>query len=251
MAPTDNVFDTFEKCGLQLDTHIKELLQKLGYKSLRAFAQEYPITPDKFDELEDNIRDYLANESNISKLNKLENSKAAKVALFGEVFCDNPSQFSFLTGEKASITSAVELCWNILKENKVPALNFAPIFKSTSLSRVDKTQLAIAAPTNKAPSEILGPTPASCKKPLLEVVRYWMLRNKSHLLTLEDVCVSEETKEIVCNHTDHLKAMAFRIVLDVTDTGKFQILHAMARYVYELEYYFEAKIGNLKPKLAI
>ncbi|KZS02286.1 Uncharacterized protein APZ42_000731, partial [Daphnia magna] len=199
MAPTDNVFDTFEKCGLQLDTHIKELLQKLGYKSLRAFAQEYPITPDKFDELEDNIRDYLANESNISKLNKLENSKAAKVALFGEVFCDNPSQFSFLPGEKASITSAVELCWNILKENKVPALNFAPIFKSTSLSRVDKTQLAIAAPTNKAPSEILGPTPASCKKPLLEVVRYWMLRNKSHLLTLEDVCVSEETKEIVCN----------------------------------------------------
>ncbi|KAK4029025.1 hypothetical protein OUZ56_022040 [Daphnia magna] len=200
MAPTDNVFDTFEKCGLQLDTHIKELLQKLGYKSLRAFAQEYPITPDKFDELEDNIRDYLANESNISKLNKLENSKAAKVALFGEVFCDNPSQFSFLPGEKASITSAVELCWNILK--------------------VDKTQLAIAAPTNKAPSEILGPTPASCKKPLLEVVRYWMLRNKSHLLTLEDVCVSEETKEIVCNHTDHLKAMAFRIVLDVTGYWK-------------------------------
>lgn len=205
MAPTDNVFDTFEKCGLQLDMHIKQLLQKLGYKSLRAFAQEYPITPEKFDELEDNIREYLANQSNITRLNELENSKEAKVALFGEVFWDNPSQFSFLPGEKASITSAVELCWNILKENKVPALNFAPVFRSSPLSRTDKTQLAIAAPTNKKPSEILSPTPTSCKKPLLDVVRYWMLRNKNHVLTLEDVCVSEETKEIMCNHMDHLK----------------------------------------------
>ncbi|KZR97197.1 Uncharacterized protein APZ42_008067 [Daphnia magna] len=61
---------------------------------------------------------HVASASMINKLEKHENSSAEKINLFGELFYENPKQFTFLPGERSSIISAVELCASILKENK-------------------------------------------------------------------------------------------------------------------------------------
>jgi hypothetical protein len=43
MTDAEDVYAIFERCGLQMPKHIINILQKLGYRSLRSFAKEHPV----------------------------------------------------------------------------------------------------------------------------------------------------------------------------------------------------------------
>ena len=43
MTDAEDIYVIFQKCGLQMPNHITNLLKKLGYNSLRSFAQEHPM----------------------------------------------------------------------------------------------------------------------------------------------------------------------------------------------------------------
>ncbi len=86
MTDAEDVYAIFEKIGLQVPKPIKNIPQKLGFRSLRSFAQDHPVGEEKFQDLEDNVRLHIASPSMIDKLNKLEDSSAAKIDLFGEIF---------------------------------------------------------------------------------------------------------------------------------------------------------------------
>lgn len=236
MSQAENVYDTFEKCGLNLPIHIKNLLQKLGYSSLRSFAQEHPIDNDKLQEIEDNIRMHVASASMINKLEKHENSSAEKINLFGELFYENPKQFTFLPGERSSIISAVELCASILKENKIPVLQVNSMFRkhSSVASSLAATRPQLAIDTTKGNAQQfltssnaagMNQLPTSKGRSLLEaasnnwVQRFKQTNNLNY--TLEDFTVCEETRKIVCEHKDHFKATTIRMVFD--DKGYWKI----------------------------
>jgi hypothetical protein len=66
MTDAEDVYTIFEKCGLQMPIHLKNLLKKLGYSSLRSFAQEHPVSEEKLHDMEDNVRLHIASQSMMS-----------------------------------------------------------------------------------------------------------------------------------------------------------------------------------------
>jgi hypothetical protein len=85
MTDAEDVYAIFEKCGLQMPKHIKNILRKLGYRSLRSFTQEHPVGEEKLQDLEDNVRlqpDHrFASPSMIDKLNKHEDISCKNIYL--------------------------------------------------------------------------------------------------------------------------------------------------------------------------
>ena len=66
-----------------MPNHFENLLKKLRYSSLRSFSQEHPVGEEKLQDIEDNVWLHIASPSMIDKL---EDSSAAKIDLFGEMF---------------------------------------------------------------------------------------------------------------------------------------------------------------------
>ncbi|KAK4012184.1 hypothetical protein OUZ56_021284 [Daphnia magna] len=179
---------------------------------------------------------HVASASMINKLEKHENSSAEKINLFGELFYENPKQFTFLSGERSSIISAVELCASILKENKIPVLQVNSMFRkhSSVASSLAATRPQLAIDTTKGNAQQfltssnaagMNQLPISKGRSLLEaasnnwVQRFKQTNNLNY--TLEDFTVCEETRKIVCEHKDHFKATTIRMVFD--DKGYWKI----------------------------
>jgi|LakMenEpi03Aug12_release.lakeMendotaPanAssembly.Ray.scaffolds.fasta_scaffold601966_1 hypothetical protein len=87
MTDAEDVYAIFEKCGLQMPKHIKNILR---YRSLRSFAQEHPVGEEKLQDLEDNVRlqpDHrFASPSMIDKLNKHEDISCENRFIWGNFF---------------------------------------------------------------------------------------------------------------------------------------------------------------------
>ena len=83
---------------------IKCILLKLGYSSFRTLAR---INPDCA-ELEHFVRTILADIDYVADL-----PEAERVSIFGEMFANIPSKFSFMPGEKALIADVVDTAQKI------------------------------------------------------------------------------------------------------------------------------------------
>jgi hypothetical protein len=207
MTDAEDIYVIFQKCGLQMPNHITNLLKKLGYNSLRSFAQEHPIDEQKLQNIEKNVRLHVARPKMIEKLNSLEDPSAAKIDLFGEIFADDPTEFSLLPGERSSITSAVELSATILKEVKIPTVQFASVFKKY----LGFTRSQPAITQEKQGQEIFIPSNTK-RRNLLDNTTHWVKGLKCNY-AVTDFTVDEESKAIFCHHKDHVKPVKTKIVL--------------------------------------
>ena len=152
------------------------------------------------------MRLHVARPKMIEKLNSLEDPSAAKIDLFGEIFADYLTEFSLLPGERSSITSAVELSAIILKEIKIPIVQFAPLFKKHPV--LTRSQPAITQGMQGQDRIISSNTK---RRNLLDNTTHWVKGSKCNY-AVTDFTVDEESKEIVCHHKDHMKPVKTKIV---------------------------------------
>ncbi|KAK4009282.1 hypothetical protein OUZ56_018398 [Daphnia magna] len=154
-----DVFYPLRKNGLNLASHMINILKKLGYNYLRTLAQ---VEDAEF--LQAAVVESFVDCEEYSAL-----PEEQKKALLGPKFWRNPTQFKFQLGEKAAISSLKPLCSELLA--KMPLIFPSPNFNSTSSStssvcpkttslKVSKKSACLTT-SNSANSRITGNQAAS------------------------------------------------------------------------------------------
>ena len=106
-----DVFEILRKNDADLSGHVGLILKTVGYSSLRAFAM---IDEKKIDSIQDCVKNVLASVSALAVKSDKE-----KVDMFGPIFCNDPSAFIFLAGERDTILAAAAAATKMLLQYEV------------------------------------------------------------------------------------------------------------------------------------
>lgn len=196
----ENVFELLASRQVFFKEHVELLLQTLGYQCVRTISMISDIGS-----IEQSIRLHLASNDRCIKMQDDE-----KIKLFGDFYADNPSDFSFLDGERISILVAVDMCKKILSERE-------DINRRESVAgkkRASQAATDVIAGTTVQENSLITATTVdegvagvrSRKKAvpqrltLSQYVSRWMQSTKYPLdYSLQDCNIVSDQKKIVCN----------------------------------------------------
>ena len=107
LSDIEDVFVTLSRYDTCLNNRIVSILRRLGFDSLKS------ISLTSVDELQESVKKIFGEPKRFEKL-----SDSVKLEIFGEFYVDDPKNFEFLPGERASISGAIKEAHILLEKYK-------------------------------------------------------------------------------------------------------------------------------------
>jgi hypothetical protein len=240
---TDDVFQVIERCGVSPANHIKFLLKELGYNSVGALKR---IEKDEMPRLLESIKAIFLDDDLL-----IDMSDEDKLKYFGPLFCKRPKSFRFLPGDIASIEAVVDICKEIVQNNKIPFLQcHNSVFqyaqkppKSNAIKKqhnVPSKCLAITADGENPESLAKTGTTRANNKNLSQYVQNWFEKQgDKYDLSFSDCNIDDNSLVIECRKCNLLKPKHdVRVSIHVDVEGYFKISN-FTRHVANVSYHLQ------------
>ena len=199
-ANDKDLFFLLSDCRITMESHLKNLLLKLGFNNAPALAK---LDINEIETLEKTIQKTFASKKALAKLK----NEDELIALFGPVFYEEPENFTFLQGEVATIEAAIEACCTMLKQNRIPVmLPKAPVFNNRRIPPKPILKAIVENQTANTDGAANQTTDLNVPKiSLKDYIGRWISKNaiKNHFcISITDLEIDESTRQILCTIHD-------------------------------------------------